>query len=147
MRLRVVVGCGLAILTCRSPASPSVVLTGAWDYSFSAVSPVVCPGPFPHPQGCGGVGDLRLDHVGSALSGTHTEVFGCQDCRMAADGGGSGPLKNAEVSGKTFAFTTTICRFTASVPDGMVDTVHGVVSCAPWVGLEVQGTWRMTRVR
>ena len=146
-RLLVAMGCSLAVVSCRSPASPSVALTGAWDYSFSAVSPATCPGPFAPTQGCGGVGRLQLVQVDTTLDGSYTERGGCQTCGDALDWGGPGPLTDAELSGRSFAFSTNgRCRFTTPVPDGMVDTVHGVVSCIlPGTAIEAHGTLTMTR--
>lgn len=129
----------------ESPLEPEVsILAGEWDYSFVATSPVECSVVIV-PVGCSGGGVLQFTQSGTSLQGTYTLRGACQTCDYAADYGGSGNVKDLDVSESEVSFSIANFQFVAPLPDHAEDQIAGDISGTMGLDPDPSGSWRMTK--
>ena len=75
----------LLTAACDNPESPSLDLSGDWDFSFSAFSQAACPQQPALVPGCAGSGRLMLGSTD--IGATHSYRAACQTCREALEFG------------------------------------------------------------
>jgi hypothetical protein len=131
---------------CGGPATPSVELTGSWDFTFSALAEAWCPAQPELMPGCAGSGRLVLARTTPRVEALHSYRASCQSCRGAFDYGVTDqPLTTARLDRRTFQFALAGCRFAAEAAES-APTITGTVVCTVSDGEpDVRGAWAMSR--